>query len=243
MTTKIETLTDVERHQLPLYTPYLGSKAIRIIDAHAAERAALTEQVAQLTSQREEAQALQGAVLKAVRARLTEALEAKGDRWLGRPGLPEREVLARSVAEYADIIVDLESRAESAEREVARLTEALVAAEERRSHANQLAVELEDEVLSLRDRAESAERDRDAARALLREWRGLYAGRLLPEVLARQTDAHLSGQPAAPSRTEAESELAALRERVAMAIQHLHTYRKHLATIGADLALEALRGD
>ena len=58
MTTKIETLTDVERHQLPLYTPYLGSKALRIIDARAAERAALTEQVAQLTRERDEARAL-----------------------------------------------------------------------------------------------------------------------------------------------------------------------------------------
>jgi hypothetical protein len=57
-TTTIETLTDVERHQLPLYIPYLGSKALRIIDAHAAERAALAEQVAQLTAERDEARAL-----------------------------------------------------------------------------------------------------------------------------------------------------------------------------------------
>ena len=77
-------------------------------------------------------------------------------------------------------------------RLIGKLTEALAAAGHRATRATASA----DEEYVVR---KAAERDRDAARALLRQWRGLYAGRLLPEVLARQTDAHLSGQPAAPA--------------------------------------------
>lgn len=120
MTTKIETLTDVERHQLPLYTPYLGSKAIRIIDAHAAERAALTEQVAQLTE---------------VVAFLRRQNKADHDA--------------------------LSALRRSAEGKVLRLTEALAAAEKKQSDTERWRG-------WERDRAEAAERDRDAANALLR---------------------------------------------------------------------------
>ncbi len=37
----------------------------------------------------------------------------EAERWTGKPGLPEREVLARSAAEYAQIIAELEARTEA----------------------------------------------------------------------------------------------------------------------------------
>lgn len=146
MTTKIETLTDVERHQLPLYTPYLGSKTLRIIDAHAAERAALTEQVAQLTR--------------------------------------EQVRLEGLLSPYCWKIGELES-------EVARLTEALAAAEKKQSDTERWRG-------WERDRAEAAERDRDAANALLRRHIAPSSNGIGDDSLFAETRAHLSGQPAAP---------------------------------------------
>lgn len=102
-TSKIETLTDEERELLSsLEKGWTANKALRIIDAHAAERAALTEQVAQLTA------ALENIAL-APEARVRE-LEAEVQR------LKERNaqlVVSSQVRSY-EAALDAQERAEKA---------------------------------------------------------------------------------------------------------------------------------
>ena len=83
----------------------------------------------------------------------------------------------------------MKKRAEAAEREVARLTEALVAAERQLEAFGK-------STIRLLTRAESAESDRDAARALLVEGVDGHGGN--PHWI-NKVGAHLSGQPAAPA--------------------------------------------
>ncbi len=89
-------------------------------------------------------------------------------------------------------------------RLIGKLTEALAAAERRATRATASA----DEEYVVR---KAAERDRDAARALL-QWIDRKGGMGI-DVHQRITD-HLSGQPAAPAPAASEAELADLRERV-----------------------------
>ncbi len=128
-----EKLTDEERADLCDGRLSIDAevKAVRIIDAHAAERAALTEQVAQLTRERDEARAeCEDQQLKSEVARLTEALAA-------------------------------------AEQHVSVLQKALGEFNPDGEGPSMSALDLH-----YKARAEAAERDRDAARALLRQWRG-----------------------------------------------------------------------
>lgn len=147
-TSKIETLTEGERmySQAP---PGVWNKALRIIDAHAAERAALTEQVAQLTA------ALENIALGTVHP---------------------------------------------AEREVARLTAALAAAEYDHHESVEAHKLWEQQCGVQSERAEAAERDRDAANALLRRHMAPSSNGIGDDSLFAETRAHLSGQPAAPAR-------------------------------------------
>lgn len=81
---------------------------------------------------------------------------------------------------------------QSLEKRVAQLTEALAAAERVARHAVEGLVQAETV-------ADEYERERDAANALLRRSIPVMSDELLREV-----GRHLSGQPATPTRTEAE---------------------------------------
>lgn len=147
----IEQLTDDVRARLAL-AGHEGPTALRIIDAHAAERAALVAQVAELTRERDDWRQT---------AEAGSALLAKVTR-----ELDEARTAALNEARYAikseDRYSELESlREETAKRlikadaEVTRLTKALAAAERAMREANRV--------------SENAIRSRDAAEALVRE--------------------------------------------------------------------------
>ncbi len=141
-TSKIETLTDEERHLVWYQASERGAKALRIIDAHAAERAALTEQVAQLTRQLDDTRA--GAArrraevepLRVENARLTEALAAAEknqsdtERWRGW----ERD------------------RAEAAEPRMRELEAQLLTARHRHEETRQQLATCTSELAALRER-------------------------------------------------------------------------------------------
>ena len=102
----------------------------------------------------------------------------------------------------------MKARAEAAEREVARLTKSLAA--ERRATGAEADIEegrdpleaaraIRSELVQVHDELLAAERDRDAARALLRriyDWQGPHG---FTVTVMNDIKAHLSGQPAAPA--------------------------------------------
>ena len=248
-TSKNETLTDKERVCLLHYAGIktgdgVAEKALRIIDAHAAERAALTEQVAQAWAEVSRVQQV-GLRAETEVARLTEALAAAERReqaaeqnvvWVrDQRDRAESELhvirqvnegLANSIKGLHKERIQLKTLASAAEREVARLTEALAAAEARTEAEHVDAFEW-------RARAEAAERDRDAARALLRKSMPAITG----TNLRAQIRAHLSSQPAAPARTD--SGVAAMTALHQMVLAALAAQGLHVVTAADKAVLEA----
>ncbi len=186
----------------------------------------LTEQVAQLTRERDRARnnaEIWRTSYEDKRAEVNAADAAKSEL---RLKLERSQVLRSADIKRAN---EAEQDMLAAESEVARLTEALAA--ERRATGAEADIEegrdtleaaraIRSELVQVHDELLAAERDRDAANALLRriyDWQGPHG---FTVTVMNDIKAHLSGQPAAPAPAAADARVreleahnASLRER------------------------------